>query len=80
MGDFKSTPFTWAFQNFLQRMNLKDSRQGFGFRAMWPSGLGSFGIPIVHVLLSPQLTVVRRKVGPDIGLDHRPVFVNFSFK
>lgn len=79
MGDFNATPFTWAFQNFLRRMNLKDSRWGFGFQATWPSVLGPLGIPIDHVLLSPQLRVLRREVGPEIGSDHRPVFIEIAF-
>ena len=78
MGDFNATPFCWALKNFLKRMHLKDSRQGFGFQATWPSVLGAIGIPIDHVLLSSEWVVLKREVGPDIGSDHRPVYVEIA--
>lgn len=79
MGDFNATPFCWVMKNFLERLRLQDSRRGFGYQATWPSILGVLGIPIDHVLLSHDWVVVAREVGPDIGSDHRPVYVEIGF-
>jgi endonuclease/exonuclease/phosphatase (EEP) superfamily protein YafD len=66
------------FRDFLATTGLKDSRVGFGWQPTWPTGSMSLRIPIDHVLVEPDLVVLERQVGPDIGSDHLPVRVRLK--
>lgn len=35
-------------------------------------------IPIDHCLHSPDITVINRRVGSDVGSDHYPLIIDFS--
>ena len=60
---------------------LLPSRLGFGVQATWPSvyRIPPMMIPIDHCLVSPDVRVVGRRVGPHIGSDHLPVIVELQF-
>lgn len=75
LGDMNSTPWSPRFRDLLKRSELRDSRQGFGIHPTWPSAPRLLHIPIDHALVSEDMTVTERYVGPDIGSDHRPVVV-----
>jgi len=76
VGDFNITPWSKPFRAMLKgdglgRGRLRDTREGHGFFATWPSGLGWMGIPIDHGLVTDGLTVYRRVSGtPMRGSDH----------
>lgn len=75
-GDFNASPWSGAF--------IGPSRSGFHRAAgllpgTWPAGLHWPGIPIDNVLASPHWTLLERRVGPDIGSDHRPVISRLAF-
>jgi endonuclease/exonuclease/phosphatase (EEP) superfamily protein YafD len=76
-GDFNCTPWAYLFRNFLHDSSLIDSSRGRLFEAtrnVWyPNRL-----LIDHVFVSKDFDVVKRGVGPDIGSDHRPVFVDLA--
>ena len=74
-GDLNVSPWSPHFRDLLTATGLRDSRQGFGNHATWPSRLGSFGIPIDHVLVSPTVAVKNRYVRQVPGSDHQAVFV-----
>lgn len=79
LGDLNVTPWSAFFRHFLQRTRLKDSRTGFGLQVSWPSFFPRMlGIPIDHVLVSPGIRIHKREIGPHLGSDHRPVWVEFS--
>jgi len=78
-GDFNTTPFSSVFQEVLAKARLRDSALGFGYQPTWPHGLPVFWIPIDHVLVSPDLWVAERTVGPAVGSDHYPVWVTLGF-
>ena len=47
----------------------------------WPARFGPIGLPIDHVLHSPQLTTVDRQLAPPIGSsDHRMVHASITFR
>jgi endonuclease/exonuclease/phosphatase (EEP) superfamily protein YafD len=75
-GDLNTTSWSPCFQDLLAVSGLRDSRRGFGVQPTWPGWLARLGIPIDHVLVSPEIRVVRRTVGPHIGSDHRPVVID----
>jgi len=72
-GDFNCTPFSGHFLNLLERGRLKDSAIGFGFKNTWHRTWSV--LPIDHVLVSKEVIVSNRMLGPRMGSDHHPVIV-----
>ena len=78
-GDLNTTPWSFAFQNFVRDTGLLNSQSGRGLQPSWPSRLPALlRIPIDHVLHSDTIQVHRRQLGPPIGSDHLPLLVEFS--
>jgi endonuclease/exonuclease/phosphatase (EEP) superfamily protein YafD len=67
-GDLNTTPWSYSFEDLVQSLDQPRS----GFPPTWPSFLGSFGIPIDH-LLGRGVEIDALRTGPDIGSDHRPL-------
>jgi len=79
MGDFNTTPWSPVFGDLLRTSGLQDSMRGFGAQASWgPNGWGRVVLPIDHVLHSSDFRVIDRRIGPDVGSDHRAVIVDFA--
>jgi endonuclease/exonuclease/phosphatase (EEP) superfamily protein YafD len=74
-GDFNATPWSLAYRTFAARSGLRDTALGRGVQPTWNARRPAPRIPIDHVFASPDLAVVRRAIGPDIGSDHFPVEV-----
>lgn len=77
-GDLNTTSWSHAFKNFTARMGLKDSQKGFGIQLTWPVMMPMIGMTIDHCLISHSIIVLCRKLGPDIGSDHYPVYVELA--
>ncbi len=77
-GDLNITPFSPWFQKALTRGGLVDSSRHAGFSPTWMRGLPFFAIPIDHVLLSEDLQLISRRVGPSLGSDHSPLIVEVA--
>jgi endonuclease/exonuclease/phosphatase (EEP) superfamily protein YafD len=76
LGDFNTTPWAVDFRRFERDSGLADSARGHGYLATWPTlAAPVLRIPLDHVLVSPDLSVTRRWLGPSIGSDHLPLFV-----
>ena len=79
IGDLNATRWSAPFRVLTAHTGLRDSAEGFGLRGTWPSQLAFTGmIGIDHVLVSDQIRVDDRKVGPDLGSDHRPVVADLT--
>jgi len=78
LGDLNVTPWSPFFLRLLQDSGLYDSAHGFGVQATWPVDNILLRIPIDHCLHSPDIQVVDRSVGPDVGSDHFPLGVEFN--
>ncbi|WP_425614943.1 endonuclease/exonuclease/phosphatase family protein [Anatilimnocola sp. NA78] len=77
-GDLNVTSYSPYFQDLLRVGKLSDSRQGFGVQASWNKGIPGMAIPIDHVLVSPTIGVVSRRIGRPLGSDHCPVMVELK--
>lgn len=77
LGDFNCTPWSPHFKAFLEVSGLQLPGVGWGLRRTWPAGRPWLWIPIDHVLLSPPLVASDGGVGPDVGSDHHPVWLDF---
>ena len=67
-GDLNTTPWSYSFQDLVQSLE----RPAKILPATWPSFLGSFGIPIDH-LLGREVRIQSLRTGPYIGSDHLPL-------
>ncbi|MFM9058513.1 MAG: endonuclease/exonuclease/phosphatase family protein [Planctomycetaceae bacterium] len=72
-GDFNSTPWSQPYRRFAARSGLRDTALGRGVQPTWNARLPAPRIPLDHVFASPDIAVLRRAVGPDVGSDHFPV-------
>lgn len=79
LGDLNVTPWSKHFQQLLDRTGLLDSSSGYGVQPSWPNFSWLLRIPIDHCLHSSDIVIDQRKVGPDVGSDHYPIIVDFSF-
>ncbi|MBS2006145.1 MAG: endonuclease/exonuclease/phosphatase family protein [Cyanobacteria bacterium SZAS TMP-1] len=74
-GDFNCVPWSAHFMSLLSASSLKDSRAGFGLGESWPVNCFVLRIPIDNVLVAKNIRVRVRRVEPDLGSDHLPVYV-----
>ncbi|MEM9564395.1 MAG: endonuclease/exonuclease/phosphatase family protein [Actinomycetota bacterium] len=80
VGDLNATRWGDSYQRLRSRVELVDSADGRGLQGTWPSPLWFTGmIGIDHVLVTPDVRVDDRFVGPDLGSDHRAVVVDVTF-
>ena len=75
-GDLNITSWSPFFRDLVAASKLRDSRRGRGIQPTWPGPCAWLGVPIDHVLVSHEVAILRREVGPQIGSDHRPVVVD----
>lgn len=75
VGDMNASPWSSAFSGLVER----GLQRSGSLAPTWPATFrGWFGIPIDHVLVSPQWQVEQYDVGADIGSDHLPIRVELS--
>jgi endonuclease/exonuclease/phosphatase (EEP) superfamily protein YafD len=72
-GDFNTSPWSSAFQNFVHDTGLIDTALGRGVQPSWPAEAPLLHSPIDHVLVSSHVVVTERFVGPAFNSDHLPV-------
>jgi len=72
-GDLNTTPWSAGFRRLVTAGGLRDSARGRGLQPTWNARRVAPRIPIDHVLVSDDIRVVDRRVGPDVGSDHLPV-------
>jgi endonuclease/exonuclease/phosphatase (EEP) superfamily protein YafD len=81
-GDFNCSPWCYYFKNLLKEGNLFNSQQGFGIQNSWPTKISLVSllakVPIDHFLLSKNISVLDRQIGPSFNSDHYPVFVKLA--
>jgi endonuclease/exonuclease/phosphatase (EEP) superfamily protein YafD len=72
-GDLNATPWSHGFRQLTGPRGLRDSALGRGVQGSWHARLWVPRIAIDHVVVSKEVTVVSRSLGPPIGSDHLPV-------
>lgn len=78
IGDMNVSPWSPYFYDLLRTSGLKDSRDGFGIQASWPTVIPPFLIPLDHCLVHPSIQVLDRRIEPSIGSDHYPVLIKLA--
>jgi endonuclease/exonuclease/phosphatase (EEP) superfamily protein YafD len=77
-GDFNTTPWSAEVQQILEKTDLKNSANGFGYQPTWPSMLPPLWTILDHVFYD-GLHLKDRSIGPALGSDHYPIKVTFAF-
>ena len=77
-GDLNITTWSPIFERFIEGTRLVDTRLGRGVQGSWPTDRPWMRIAIDHVLVTPEIHVLDRRLGPDIGSDHFPILVDLS--
>jgi endonuclease/exonuclease/phosphatase (EEP) superfamily protein YafD len=85
LGDLNSTSWGSYFHRLIQDGKLTDSRRGYGLQLSFPARKLIFGqllylTPIDHILVSSEISILDRYLGPYVGSDHYPVIIDFSMK
>lgn len=80
MGDFNITMWSPIYQRFVEKTKLKNGRVGFGVQPTWPNFMPLLAIPIDHCLVSPNIQVIKSRIGRDVGSDHLPMITDLAIR
>jgi endonuclease/exonuclease/phosphatase (EEP) superfamily protein YafD len=69
-GDFNVTPYSPYYSDWLDATQLTDTRYGRTLSTSWPAVLPILGIPIDHVAVSKEFTILSHQRLPAFGSDH----------
>lgn len=85
IGDLNVTPFSPIFDRLLAQSELWDtnilpaeSPRTSPSISTWRLANTGLGLPIDHALVSAGIGIVSRRIGPDIGSDHRPLILDLK--
>jgi len=79
-GDLNATPWSRSYRRLVRSAELVDSARGRGLPDTWnPIHFPACGLPIDHILCTPDLGIAERDVGPWLGSDHRPLWATFAW-
>jgi endonuclease/exonuclease/phosphatase (EEP) superfamily protein YafD len=78
IGDFNLTPWSVFFSRLEQESGLRNSQKGFGIQPSWPVTPPFLRIPIDHCLVSPEINVLKRSIGGEVGSDHFPLILDLQ--
>ena len=76
-GDLNTTPWSPFFRDFMNQTGLRPASLGQGIPPTWTGRTALLGLAIDYVTVPPEVQVVSRRIGPNLGSDHRPVIVDF---
>jgi endonuclease/exonuclease/phosphatase (EEP) superfamily protein YafD len=69
-GDFNVTPYSPYYAEWLEATGLTDTRRGRTLSPSWPTMLRLLGIPIDHVAVNDDFTIVSHRRLPNFESDH----------
>ncbi|MGH8244478.1 MAG: endonuclease/exonuclease/phosphatase family protein, partial [Steroidobacteraceae bacterium] len=76
-GDFNATMWNQGYRPLVEVGGLNDARKGHGIGPTWPA-IGPLGVPIDHVLATPDVELREFRVLDSVGSDHLPISAEFS--
>ncbi|GMR24665.1 MAG: hypothetical protein BMS9Abin37_3245 [Acidobacteriota bacterium] len=79
LADLNTTPWGFAFRDFVRSSGLRDASRGQGLQWTWPARNWPLAVPIDHALVSEQVRVLGLETGPNIGSDHHPLVLDAGF-
>jgi endonuclease/exonuclease/phosphatase (EEP) superfamily protein YafD len=79
-GDFNITPYSPYYTDWLDATRLTDTRRGRTLSPSWPTMLRLIGIPIDHVAVNDDFTVVSHRRLPNFESDHYGALVEVALR
>jgi len=76
VGDLNTTMWSPYYKRLVEKIGLKNVREGFGVLPSWPTYLPPLFIPIDHCLVSREIQVIEVRTGSRVGSDHLPLIVD----
>ena len=77
VGDLNTTPWNHAFKSLVQTARLK---RPAGIFPTWPANFPLLAIPLDHCLVTSEICVARKQIGPNLGSDHKPLIVDIVWQ
>jgi endonuclease/exonuclease/phosphatase (EEP) superfamily protein YafD len=74
-GDLNATPWCRGMRELQKESGLRFRSVDPVWTPTWGRDKPGVTIPIDHMLVKGNLSILHREVGPDLGSDHRPVMV-----
>ena len=78
IGDLNVTPWSPYFSELLRESGLRNSSPSKSLNGSWPAWMPFGRIPLDHCLVSSNLAVLGKTLGPDVGSDHLPLIVDLQ--
>ena len=78
-ADMNATPWSGFYKLFLEGAKLSDAAEGYGLSRTWNAMNQLQRLTLDHVLFKGRLEVDRFQVLGDVGSDHFPLVVDFSW-
>jgi endonuclease/exonuclease/phosphatase (EEP) superfamily protein YafD len=78
-GDLNLTMWNRGYRPLADIAGLRNARAGHGIGPTWPA-IGRLGVPIDHILATPEISLRNFRVLRPIGSDHRPIVSEFALR
>jgi len=78
-GDLNVTMWNPGYRPLEDVAQMHNARAGHGIGPTWPA-IGRLGVPIDHILATPDVRLRRFRLLRPVGSDHRPIAAEFSLR
>ncbi len=78
-GDLNITMWNAGYRPLEEIGRLHNARAGRGIGPTWPA-IARLGVPIDHILATPDVSLRRFRVLRSVGSDHRPIAAEFAVR